>query len=176
MQSIERIEEIRLSRVDDQNIADLLAEAFAENFGSRSYYQNRHHIRLVQRSGSRIVGHIALCFRDVRLGRTLVPIVGLAEVATAPDFQGQGIATRLLQATFDEARQSSAQFILLFGDRPIYAGNGFASYRNPVTYLELDGAITRGVKFSRDHDLMVFPLTEKPWDSNAALDILGHKF
>ncbi len=176
MMQIDRIEETRLSAPDETAIAVLLTRCFDTDFGGRSYYQQRHHVRLVAREGDAIVGHMALCYRDIRLGAALVPIAGLAEVATDPQRRGQGIAGRLLEAVIDEARAMGAVFVLLFGDRPLYAAHGFVAQPNVVTYLTLDGAWTGAVKTGADGGLMVLPLGNRPWDGAQPLDLLGHKF
>jgi len=173
---IDRIDEVRLSAEDDAGIARLLARSFATDFGGRSYYQQRHAVRIVARSDGAIVGHMALCFRDVRLGEALVPVIGLAEVATDPDQRGKGVATKLLRAAIDEAYATPARFFLLFGDRPIYAAHGFVPMPNVITYLTLDGAHTGAIKTGADGGLMVRDLGRGAWDGGAPLDLLGHKF
>lgn len=173
---IERINEYDLTRETDAEIATLLACCFGTDFGGRSYFQQRHHVRFTARENGKLLGHMALCYRDVRLGAALTPIWGLAEVATDPDARGKGIATMMLDAAVAFARTTPADFFVLFGNRPIYAGNGFEAHSNIITYLTLDGAKTGVLKTATDGGLMVLPLGEKPWDSAAPLDLLGHKF
>ena len=173
---IQRIPEWQLTPALETEIATLLTLAFGEAFGGRSYYQQRHHIRFIARENGTLLGHMALCFRDVRLGDDLIPICGLAEVATAPDARGKGIATALLEDAIAASRTTPATFLVLFGSRPIYAGHGFQKHRNRVTYLDLENACTGQVEAKPDDGLMVLALSEKPWDPTAALDLLGHKF
>lgn len=172
---IERIDETRLSKADEAEIVTLLPRAFNEDFGGRSFHQQRHHIRLVARS-PHIVGHMALCYRDIRLGDRLVSIIGLAEVATDPDHQGKGIGSALMKAALTEAHESSADFFLLFGVRPMYAGNGFVAVNNPVTSTQLYHAHTGQVVTETDTSLMVLPLRDIAWDPGAEVDLLGFKF
>ncbi len=173
---IERLEETRLTAQDEAQIADLLTQAFGPDFGGRSYYQQRHHVRLVTRLDDAITGHMALCYRDIRIGDTLTPIAGLAEVATDPDQRGKGIAGHLITAAIAEAKAMRAQFLILFGDRPIYAGRGFITQPNTLTYLALDGAKTGAVATGVDDGLMVMPMAETAWDPVALVDLMGHKF
>lgn len=44
---IEAISEMDLSPADDALINRLLVTAFDDSFGDRSYFQQRHHLRLV---------------------------------------------------------------------------------------------------------------------------------
>lgn len=107
---IEAISEMDLSPADDALINRLLVTAFDDSFGDRSYFQQRHHLRLVQRSGAEIIGHMALCYRSVRLGDALVPIIGLADVATAPSMRGQGVASAVERGDQDRAIFAGAVF------------------------------------------------------------------
>lgn len=177
---IDRIEELRLSAGDEAEIAALLARAFGgSDFGGRSFHQQRHHLRLVLRD-PHVVGHMALTYRAIRMGDALVDIVGLAEVATDPDRRGEGIATRLLTAAIDEARGRRAQFFVLFGNRPIYAGHGFREVKNPFTYVELyearTGDVVRREGAGDLDDMMVLPLGDMDWDDTVHIDMLGTKF
>lgn len=176
MMLIERIEETRLTAQDEAQIAGLMARAFDTDFGGRSYYQQRHHVRLVTRENGKITGHMALDFRDIRIGETLMPVAGLAEVATHPDLRGKGIAGHLLSAAIHEARAMRAQFFVLFGDRPIYAGRGFLAQPNSVTFTALIGARTGAVQTVAASNLMVMQLGDSAWDSSLPVDLLGHKF
>ncbi|KPP89302.1 MAG: putative acetyltransferase [Rhodobacteraceae bacterium HLUCCA08] len=172
---IERIEEARLNADDTAAIARLLDRAFGPEFGGRSFFQQRHHVRLVARDPG-IVGHMALGLRDVRLGDDLVTIACLGDVATDPDRRGEGIATRLMQAVLAESRAMPAAFLVLFGDQPLYAGTGFVSQRNPMIWTDLTDARTGPVERGRDDGLMVLPLGDMSWDPDAPLDLLGWKF
>lgn len=172
---IDRIDETRLTPEDEAEIATVLLRAFKEDFGGRSFHQQRHHVRLVARS-PHIIGHMALCYRDIRVGEALVPIIGLAEVATDPDFQGKGIGSALMKAALQEARDSCAAFFLLFGVRPMYAGNGFVAVDNRITSTQLYHARTGEVVTETGTDLMVLPLGPQDWDAEAPVDLLGFKF
>ena len=173
---IERIPEWALSPEDEAQIAHLLARAFSTDFGGRSYHQQRHHLRLIHRAQGRIIGHIALLFRAVRLGDALIDVAGLAEVCTHPDHRGQGIAQALLQAAIAEAAASHASHLLLFGNANLYSGNGFQCQTNLLTYLDLHGAVTGTVRTEAAEQLMVRPLRDQPWRAADPLDLLGTLF
>lgn len=166
---------MRLSPADEAQIAALLELAFDDGgFDGRSYYQQRHHVRLVARSPGQIVGHMALSIRDIRLGADLVTVIGLADVATHPYRRGEGIASALLHACIVEARQTTAAFFMLFGDAEIYAGNGFVPVGNSIRYISLLGARTDRVFEKPNRGLMVMPLGDLPWNDAVPVDLLGH--
>ncbi len=173
---VERVEEMRLTADDEEQINHLLLAAFDDGFGDRSFYQQRHHLRLVVRHMGIIVGHMGLGYRAIRLGQNRVNIVGLGDVATHPEHQGQGIAGALLTSAVQEVAQTQAAFFILFGNRPIYAGRGFQAKQNAVTYVEMTSAHTGAVTTSHDTDLMIMQIDDISWDDDAVVDLLGHNF
>lgn len=172
---IETISETRLTAVQDGEIAALLARCFNTDFGGRSFFQQRHHLRLVARDPG-LVGHMALSLRAIRIRDQLTDIAGLADVATDPAHRGKGIAAALLQAAIAEARVTPATFLLLFGTAGLYAGAGFLPAHNPMTWIDLTGARMGAVCTERAEALMVLPLRDRPWDALASLDLLGNVF
>ncbi len=177
---IETIDELSLSADDDQQIGQLLNAAFArmgdDGYNGRSFYKQRHHLRIIAREDGQIIGHIALLFREIRMGTRLTPIIGLAEVATHPDQERQGIASALLKETINRSRKGLADFIVLFGDHPIYAKHGFKTHANSLRYVVLDDCITHKIIERVDDALMVLPLRDTVWDVDSEVDLLGHIF
>ena len=173
---IERIDEMRLDRADVVEIAALLDACFDASFAGRSFYQQRHHVRFLTRRDGRIVGHMALAIRDIRMGDQPVTVVGLADVGTDPASRGQGIASALLRATITEAKQTAAEFYMLFGDAALYAANGFKPHTNPIRFISLIGNRTRTVYEKPSDGLMIMPLRDRDWDGDALIDLAGHAF
>lgn len=173
---VEHISEMTLSGADDAAIADLLSCAFDTDFGGRSFYKQRHHLRLVVRDGPQIIGHMALCFRAIRMGDSLVDIVGLAEVATHPDHRNKGIASTLMTHAVQAAKTSTADFFVLFGNQRLYPATGFVRRPNTMKYVVMDGAKTGPVQTVPNNALMVMELHEKVWDDSALIDWLGPLF
>ena len=172
---IETLAELDMSAADEARIAMLVNGCFGPEFGGNSFHMQRHHVRIVARDPG-IVGHMALCFRAVRMGERLVDILGLAEVCTAPERRGEGIASRLMEATMKLAADSRADFLVLFGDQPLYAASGFVKHSNRLRYVEMDGSRTGDVKFERRGGLMVYALGDLTWDPGAEVDLLGNLF
>lgn len=173
---VEPIPEWSLSFADDRQIAALLSRCFETDFGDRSFFMQRPHLRLVLRDGDRIIGHMALAFRSVRLGDRLIPVVGLCDVATASEYRGKGLASTLLQAAIAQARQSPAEFFMLFGVAGLYGAAGFQSAANPLIFVDMQGARTGAIKHELALSLMVLSLNDKIWDQSAPLDMLGSLF
>ena len=173
---IEQIAEWHLTGTDEAQIAGLMALCFDTDFGGRSYFKTRHHLRLVIRQTGQIVAHMALQFRAMRLAGRLITVAGLAEVATHPDHRGKGHAQALLQAAIGTAKAARVDHFLLFGDAKLYTAAGFRTVHNPMIFLELEGARTGPVKHEAAEVLMVLPIGASDWDPRADLDLLGGLF
>jgi predicted N-acetyltransferase YhbS len=172
---IEEVPEWHLSARDEAEIAALLARCFDTDFGGRSYFIQRHHLRLIVRQQT-IVGHMALLLRSVQLGERRLTVAGLADVATDPTLRGQGIASHLLQKAIAAAKASPAEYLLLFGQAGLYAAAGFQNAPNPLAHHVTKANRVARVTGKADHALMALPLRDTPWPDAALLDLLGPVF
>jgi predicted N-acetyltransferase YhbS len=173
----ETIPEHLLTNADEAEIADLLARCFTTDFGGRSFFQTRHSWRHILRHQDKIIAHLAVQLRAVRLGEDLVTVAGIADVATHPDHRGKGHAATLLQDALTASRQSPARHVLLFGTAQLYPAAGFRPIRNPLTYIDLTDARSGQLHRDRPEDhLQVFDLSRTPWDETKPLDLLGGLF
>lgn len=175
---IDATAEIDLTQATDARIGTLLDRAFGADAGYRvrSYHKQRHHLRLMAYDGGTLLGHLALLFRVIAMGERAVPIIGIAEVATDPAHQGKGIATALLQAAIARSRATTAEFILLFGDRPIYAGMGFLPKTCTIRYLGMDDGACTQIRTRVEPATRVMALRETIWDDDALIDLAGPIF
>jgi predicted N-acetyltransferase YhbS len=173
--NIDTVAETDLSAAHEDEIAALLARSFATDFGGRSFYQQRHHLRFLARDPD-LVGHVAMTLRAIRIGDALTDIAGLAEVATDPAHRGKGIAAALVGTAIAQARGSRATHLMLFGDAGVYAAAGFRAAHNPMRWIDLTGARMGAIRSARATHLMVLPLRDRPWDPSAPLDLLGNLF
>jgi len=173
---IRRTDEMRLTAEFEQEIAALLEEPFHGVFGTRTFFQNRHHVRFTAHKDAALVGHLAVALRAVRLGNDLLDVIGIAEVGVSKAHRGKGIARQMMAAALEEGRRSPASFALLFGDAKIYSGMGFAKATNPVTSTGFEAARTGETITETEHPLMVCRLTDQVWKNDLPLDIAGFRF
>lgn len=71
--------------------------------------------------GDRVVGHVMATWGDL----DGAPTLGLGPLSVEPSRQGQGIGSRLMEATLDAARQAGASVIVLLGEPGYYGRFGF---------------------------------------------------
>lgn len=175
---IETHHEIALTEAADAEIAALLEVAFGQDdgFQGRSFYKQRHHLRVLAREDGQLIGHIALNYRVIRVADRLVPIIGLAEVATAPDQGGKGVASTLLRETIKIASGTQAAFILLFGDHPIYENRGFVKQKNTLRFTKVEDNRSQEIVTMSTEALHVMAVGNQTWDDTAEVDLLGHIF
>ncbi|ODM45952.1 hypothetical protein A9320_07995 [Ruegeria sp. PBVC088] len=172
---IEVTAEHALTGEDEAQIAALLRASFPTDFGGRSFFQQRPHLRVVWRDGM-ILGHVALFYRAIRVDGQLIDVIGLGDVATAPEARGRGIATSLLDRVLAIGKDSNAQFALLFGERRLYDRAGFRLAANTYIRIDMTGARTGDVARVQSRFLRVLPLTGALWSDRAELDLLGPLF
>lgn len=172
---IEVVPETDLTPVDEAQIADILRASFPTDFEGRSFYQQRPHMRVLWRE-DRVLAQISVFLRAIRVGDTIVDVVGIGDVATAPDSRGCGLASALLDRCIQVATDSRADFLILFGDRTLYDRAGFVPASNRFRYIKMVGARTGEVVEQTSPFLRVLPLSAEPWQDTARLDFLGHLF
>ena len=176
--TIDEIHEIDLTPDLETEIAAVIEAAFGRDAGyaGRSFFKQRHSLRVLARVDGELVGHIALVFRQIRAGDRLIPIMGVAEVATQPRFQGRGIGSAMLRHAIALSRKTQARFMLLFGVRPIYAGHGFLEASNDLTWVAMQEMRTTGTETKPARAFLYLPLSDEKWDNRAPVDLLGPTF
>ncbi|WP_417205827.1 GNAT family N-acetyltransferase [Antarctobacter sp.] len=172
---IEVIAEPNLTPEDEAQIAEILRQSFPTDFGGRSFYQQRPHMRLVWRE-NRVLAHMSLFLRAIRVGDRMVDVIGIGDVATAPEARRRGLAGALLTDAVRTAQASGARFAILFGDRTLYDRAGFVPAANRFRYVRMVGARTGEVVEDSSRFLRVRPLTADRWPDEAFVDFVGHLF
>ncbi|WP_323767681.1 GNAT family N-acetyltransferase [Antarctobacter sp.] len=169
---IEEISEQCLTVEDEAEISALLEVCFPTDYGGRSFFKQRPHLRVIWRE-ARIVGHVALFYRAVRLGDALVDVIGVGDVATLPEARGKGIGTQLIDRSAQTGRNSQAEFLLLFGARGLYDRAGFRPVTNPYRHVQMEGARTQGIEVRTSQFLKVRSLHGSAWPEGVEVDFLG---
>jgi len=106
--------------------------AFDDNDARYSWEQSR--VAVVD---GRVVSHVRVVDRDVRIGRSSLRMGGLRCIYTLPQFRKRGVAERLIRDTLQWLKESGYDVSMLWGIRNFYGSFGFASaladYRSTVS-------------------------------------------
>lgn len=119
---------------DLPEIDALLDAGFGPARRNRTAYRLRDNVTplpalsFVARDGDLLVGSLQCWPLQVRaVSGTILPLILLGPVVTATDWQGQGIASRLMNAALAAADAANAPPLLLIGDAPFYGRFGFSA-------------------------------------------------
>lgn len=173
---IDQVYEPELTAETDAEIAALLDTSFGGGYDGRSFYQQRPGLRFLAWGDTRLIGHIAVCYRAVRMGNQEWTAAGLIDVATHPDMQGKGVAKALLKKVEAWARGTSADMLMLFGDHPVYAAMGYQPKHVTQRYAPMIGVRTGMTEEKARSGPMILPLRPLDWDDSAVLDLVGFRF
>jgi putative acetyltransferase len=77
-------------------------------------------VSLVAVEGDRIVGYILFTPAVIENEEKVVRGMGLAPLAVLPEFQGQGIGSKLVEAGLEEMRQAKQPFVIVLGHPEYY--------------------------------------------------------
>lgn len=82
-------------------------------------------LSLVAVSEGEVVGHILFSLVTFDPPQAKFNGVGLAPVAVAPEFQGQGIGSKLIRAGLEKCKQAGYSVVVVLGDPRYYSRFGF---------------------------------------------------
>jgi putative acetyltransferase len=82
-------------------------------------------LSLVAESGGVIVGHILFFPIHIRSQAGLHPSLALAPVSVLPEFQNQGIGSRLVKAGLEICRNRGDRSVIVLGHKKYYPRFGF---------------------------------------------------
>ena len=86
-------------------------------------------LSLVTQRDGQLIGHIA--FSPVQIGDCDAGWYGLGPMSVAPECQGQGIGSALVEAGLHRLREASAQGVVVLGDPAFYRRFGFRAGLGP---------------------------------------------
>jgi putative acetyltransferase len=123
---------LRAERPDDiAAIAQLNDRAFGGAFESRLVETIRSGgnfipaLSIVAVEGNTIVGHILFSRIFIRSGKGTVETLALAPMAVLPEYQKQGIGSRLVRYGIERARELGYNSVVVLGHKEYYPKFGF---------------------------------------------------
>ena len=157
----------RVLRAEDEQLLagglELVAEVLGEDpEKERSYraldpsYAPRDTFLVV--SGGKVVSHLRMVPREMRVGRSLLRVAVFTDVVTAPDHQGRGHARTALDAALEGARADRYHLALLFTDLPdFFRHQGWSARHRPWFSIDLRSAepldLPAGIRDYRSTDM-----------------------
>ncbi|MFJ4467680.1 GNAT family N-acetyltransferase [Streptomyces sp. NPDC089424] len=122
----------------------------------------------------RVVGHVLLSATRLDAPRRIVDVLSLSPLGVLPEFQGQGIGTRLIAHALDAADREGVPLVFLEGSPHYYGARGFEAagavgFRSPS--LRIPEAAFQVARLSAHEPWMTgtFVYSEVFW----ALDCVG---
>ncbi|MEC0372547.1 GNAT family N-acetyltransferase [Paenibacillus chibensis] len=81
----------------------------------------------------------------IRVGSARLNVYGLGSVCTHPEYRGQNLASRLLEACMLHAKRSGASLVFVSGDRSLYTRAG-CRYIGRIRYAALDSSASAALQ------------------------------
>lgn len=152
---------IRRGRPEDiESILDLLTEYELPRSNFEPFYLNDtsyhpEHSWLVEQNG-RLLSHLRIYDRWIRVGRTKLHIAGIGNVITARDARGHGYVGKLMYALLSELPREGYAYSLLWTHLPgLYGRYGWMPIEQDLVRAVLPPSIRRSVKITpfQENDL-----------------------
>jgi GNAT superfamily N-acetyltransferase len=158
-------------------VASLLDLCFPNVFEGRTYFKQLPQSRLLLSQKS-LIAQVGLDLRMIRVGEGLLRVLGIIDLAVAPDQRNRGLGSQLLAEAESKARQWQADFLILFADQAgLYQRNGYHAVRPAhITWLGIESRASCGL-LSRDQSGIVWAksVAGKTWPAGP-IDLLGYLF
>ncbi|BBM85525.1 GNAT family N-acetyltransferase [Candidatus Uabimicrobium amorphum] len=176
--SIVRKEEDQLTLDENAQIATLLDECFPDTFSGRTYFKQLPTFRFVAVQQNKIVGHVGVVYRMIRLGQKPQRIFGVVDLCVANSHRRHALGQKLMEAITCAAQKAHTDFVVLFADdHRLYKRLGFSLQANPCTYMAIDEHQTLGIHNKVFKDcLMIKAIGKSPWLPDVEMDMLGWLF
>jgi predicted acetyltransferase len=141
-----------------EGLLDLLEAAFHERDPFIRYMESDPALRdgdtLLALAGTRPVSSVQIFTKRIRLRGETVLLGGIGSVATHPEYERSGIATRLLRRAIDEMKRRGMVLSLLFTGRiSFYERLGWIQIPYPAWAIHRDGAGRGAQRAFREADL-----------------------
>ena len=131
--------EVRQEQIEQDlpGIRQVNQKAFPDTGGAKVFYQIRQTgtdiVSLVAVDDGTVIGHVLFCPATIATESGEVRGMGLGELAVLPEFQRQGVGTKLTNAGLDILRAGNCPFVIVVGHATYYPRFGF----RPGSQLEL---------------------------------------
>ena len=175
---IRKYSEFELTPDIQHQIALLLQKCFPEtNYHGKHYLKQLPHYRLLAYEDEMLIGQVGIDYRIMRLNDQAIHVFGVVDLCVLEENRNHYIGSFLLEEVEKLAKNSNADFILLFSKvGNIYKKHDYKNVDNICTWLKIDEHKTIGIgdEFIKD-EIMVKEISTKKWESGN-LDFLGYLY
>lgn len=170
-------QEYALSSPESAAVNVLLQSCFPGFPADRNYYKSLPSFRLLFWKKEKLLGHLSVVFRIVKVGSTVTRIFGISDVCVHPDHRSKQIASLLLDEVEKKSQEYNIDFLVLIAEeRALYKKRGYKSVSNTVRWLLVNDHQSLGVMHGNlDRSLMVKETGTLKWNKGL-LDLMGGLF
>ena len=175
--NIKKQEEYTISPKKAATINKLLQECFPGYPADRIFYKSLPTFRLLATEHKKLIGHLAVIFRVIKIGSTTARIFGISDVCVHPDYRSRNIATLLLEKLENICMDANIHFLILIAqNHDLYKKQGFRLVNNTCCWLLINDHQSLGVMHGQlEKSLMVKTTGDLQWNEGL-LDLAGGVF
>ncbi|MFK7807336.1 MAG: GNAT family N-acetyltransferase [Saprospiraceae bacterium] len=174
---IRKTDEYKISYDQALAINALLTTCFSGFPSNRNYYRSLPSFRLLAWKKDKLIGQLAVVFRVIKVGSTVVRVFGISDVCVHPDHRDNNCARLLLDSLDDYCQKYRIDFqILIAEEQKFYEKRSYQSVSNTVRWLLINDHQSLGVMHGTlDNSLMIKQTGKVEWNEGL-LDLLGGVF
>jgi predicted N-acetyltransferase YhbS len=168
--------EYALKTSERELIYALRKSAFPEHDVTNHYGKQLPTARVLAWDEHRLVGHVALIMRMIRLNDKVYRAMGIQDVIVEAAHRGRGIMTRMLQKAEAMAVESDCSLLILFAEEPeIYEHLDFVRVVVDTEWLKIHEGRHLGIGREKVEETMIKWLHPNE-EAIEFIDMLGHIF
>ncbi len=175
--TITQQEEYNISQKLAASVNGLLQTCFPGFPPDRNYFKSMPSFRLLAWKKKKLVGHLAVVFRIIKIGSTTARVFGISDVCVHPDHRSNNVGSILLEHLEGLCSGYHIDFLLLIAqDHGLYKKQGFRPVDNTCRWLLINDHQSLGIMHGQlDKSLMVKTTGSLKWNGGL-VDFLGGVF
>ncbi|WP_371826106.1 GNAT family N-acetyltransferase [Photobacterium sp. GJ3] len=168
--------EIDIDQATHAAIQQLRNESFPKHQVARSYYKQCPHLRLLAYDGDTLTGHLGLDYRRIRVGDSVLKVLGVIDFCVREQVRGTGIGSAMLTYLNQYAQSRAVDFIMLLSEHEtFYRKHGFQNISAQHHWLMIHEHQNFGIGHHWLDDLWVCSIQGAPWP-DGEIDWLGYLY
>ena len=160
-----------------EELTKLKNRCFPEHKKDRSYGKQLPHFRLISIADEKIVGHMGVDHRVIRVADEIFQIFGLIDLCVAQEQRSKGIASSMIERISTLGNKKGIDFLfLLAADYRLYEKHKFRVVDELCSWLRIHEHRNLGVAVERlEGEIMIKKIGKKEWPEGP-IDLLGYMF